>query len=254
MSAVSISVVRVAVVSCVLLSVVQTGSAFIIDNFYAPTKEEVTVNSGTPTATGVYTPGTGVLGLERSMSLAYTSGSLDINAVINAGVPLLTYSEGAGTIGSMLVMWDGVGTWDQSGTDGMNQSFNVRGQNELAVGVSGYGDHNLSLQVWDGDSSFVVTKAVSLSGGNQRVVFDYSEFGVGIDWGSIQAVQMGWITTSVLGGTTANFQWFETQKDGQRESEVPEPGTMALMAGLFGMGLVGAVRRRLAGAKQPTAA
>lgn len=264
------AVVRSTVVFFVSLMVAQSGFSFIIDSFDVQQGDENSVYVSAvavASSEGQFTPAWGqvvdrnggILG-ERDIYVvkSFGTGSEVVSGRVLPGNSYLGYSEQMGARGEIWVTWDGKvegvgkGAKDEVDTDGLNSAdFTVRGQDELAMTlyVPAAGNHSLSLHVWDFNSDFTVTKTVGSSAQNQTIVFDYAEF-TGIDWADIGAVQLGWVTdVTTEGGATARFRYLETQDNGNPEN-VPEPGTIALMSALLGLGGFGAIRRRLSGSRQ----
>jgi len=243
------------------LLLTQSASAFIIDSFdtQASLYELVSVSVTAPNHLGIsYTPsgaGSGtVLGSERDISVYKTAGAVakSVEAAVNPGDGYMRYFEDSSAKGELWLTWDGADNAPDKlsvATGGLgSQNFLADGANKLTVSVQslGIGVHSLSLKLWStsGTQSAIVTHSFAGSGAYDPIAFSYADFLVNnssLNLGAISAVQMRWYG-GANGTGNANFDWIGT--------DVPEPGTMSLMAVLMGLGGLGVViRRRLTGVK-----
>lgn len=256
------ALIRSTVALSALLMLSQSASAFILDSF--DMSQSVGIVAGT---IGAHAVGEApvippadpfVVGGYRDIDVnltrlntGYETG--DILAATTGGGSL-GYTETAGVAGGqMWVTWDG--GQDNPGNSQVNsvglgsQDFTVGGtQNLLAVGLyTQVGGNDLYLTVWDTvgiGHSKTVHQTVPGVFADQIIKFNYSDF-TGVDMTKVGAVQLHWATNPLGYGATANFDFIETDTN-----EVPEPGTMALMAALIGLGGLGVViRRRVNGVK-----
>lgn len=243
--------------------------AFVLDTF--DTVNDVIVNApaGNPVQSRFLanTPGAGsVLGGERDIYVArvfnnpFLTQANMVNAAVYApatpGDPSqLYYTEVNGRRGEMEVTWDGMDGLatvdvDGLGVAGVDLTTNPR-DDMFRLGVDTYSiGSRVALTLWEvggGNDSWTVD-LFTAGLGPENLDFMFSDFTThGVDLAHIGAVKLGWYTAAPQTGATASFDWFGT-------AEVPEPGTIALMGALLGLGAFGAIRKRLTGVRQTAVA
>jgi len=229
-------------VVCASLLVAQSASAFIIDSFNVLVAETVT-SVGSPVSH--VSTGPSVLGTYRDIAVDMDVGSSYVEAKILPNQDVLYYSQGAGAKGEMVIQWDGDNT---SGNLSYEQELAKLSGSYLTMRVwSEYAGQQLTVNMFETSGAMHNWTKTSVAG-TQDLIFNYNAANNGgLQVGdSIGAVQLVWQQGTAPVASDASFEWF-----GQGDPrEVPEPGTMALMGALFGLGGFSRLRKRLMGVKQ----
>jgi len=254
-----VTVIRAGIALSALLMISRSASAFVIDPFNEYQITVVSAIGHVANESPTFPASSGsVLGNYRDIDVYMdrTKGAGDITAETTTeigGNGILGYSEVSGINGGgMYVTWDGqdAAGYNQVATAGLGTvDFTLNGANKIDVGMyASTPGGTLSLSLWSAGVRYDQTIS-GVGFGPLLLSFNYSGFkngGTSITGAQLQnigAVQLSWITNPGIYGTTANFDFIETGSD------VPEPGTMALMAVLIGLGGLGIIRRRLTATK-----
>lgn len=203
--------------------------ALLIDSF--DVTQSLGANSSTTSSNGLAT-GSSIVGGERDATVDFISGpnsaDLDINPGSNS---LLNLSNGANTLGSATLLYDGAGGIGLGGVD-MTDGGATNG-----IGIEIAFDDlpvNLIFTVTDVFAS-VGTSTITTSGGifsPTQVALAFASFSGAVDFSAVDSILIE--VVPLQAATDIQIDFIETVL-------VPEPGALAMLA-TVGMAL--AVRRR----------
>ena len=233
------------ILAALLIALPFSASAILIDDFSEPDPEDTfqlivdSTDVGSP-ATFSYS-GAGIIGGTRFISLEWLADEVnpsDDGAYVSYGESVFSWTQGVGVRSELILRYDA----DGAGLGGIDFSGGTALLVDM-ISVDEVESFNVAINVTDtGAGAATSTGNSALTKGPETVSVIQGSFVGAIDWTSIDSLEF--VATAKNGAVGAPLGEGIDVSLGKIYTDVPEPGSLALMSlGLFGLAAAGRKRK-----------